>query len=144
MRYSSGTTKSTVNAVCLLSCSLICVTAVQMWVCLVVKNMHANICRVFFSAWVCTVNVFFRADRRWMFMLCPLEVFHSQNNRHWVFFGRNGCCENPYYAFFFSVGFVGCMLCIYRSVHTYSIVKWKSGLDCEPSSAVQSDVICAG
>lgn len=127
MRYSSGTTKSTVNAVCLLSCSLICVTAVQMWVCLVVKNMHANICRVFFSAWVCTVNVFFRADRRWMFMLCPLEVFHSQNNRHWVFFGRNGCCENPYYAFFFFRWLCG-LYAVYIQVCSYiqycEVIEW--------------------
>lgn len=123
MRYSSGTTKSTVNAVCLLSCSLICVTAVQMWVCLVVKNMHANICRVFFSVGVYCKCFFSGLTGDECSCCVPLKCFIVRIIAIECFLGEMVVVKIPTMLFFFSVGFVGCMLCIYRSVHTYSIVK---------------------
>lgn len=53
----------------------------------------------------------------------PLKCFIVRIIAIECFLGEMVVVKIPTMLFFFSVGFVGCMLCIYRSVHTYSIVK---------------------
>lgn len=83
--------------------------------------MHANICRVFFfSAWVFTVNVF--SGLTGCSCCVPLKCFIVRIIAIECFLGEMvDVVKIP--TMLFSVGFVGCMLCIYRSVHTYSMVK---------------------
>lgn len=84
--------------------------------------MHANICRVFFfSAWVFT-DVFSGLTGDECSCCVPLKCFIVRIIAIECFLGEMvDVVKIP--TMLFPVGFVGCMLCIYRSVHTYSMVK---------------------
>ena len=78
-----GTVKSMVNRGWMCSCSLVHVTALQMFASLTVQKMHVNVC--FYCVWEFISNVFrgLCAAVLW-FLLCNVPKCHSNRIKSWA------------------------------------------------------------